>query len=158
MTEQPTQPTEQAPPDTEPDASDSLGDAGKRALTAERQRAAAYKRQADEWKARLDAIEAEKLSDIEKAQKAANEATQRAADLERAALRYRVAVEKGVPASLVDRLRGDTEDEVAADADSLLELVNAPRSPKPDLSQGPKGEPVSAAPRDQFAAFIQQGA
>ncbi len=151
-------PTEQPnpQPDAEPEASDSLGDAGKKALTAERQRAAQFKRQADELKARLDAIEAEKLSDIEKAQRAASEATARLAEFERTPLRQRVALEKGVPASLVDRLRGDTEDEITADADSLLALVNAPTTPKPDLSQGGRGPATPSAPRDEFANFMRQ--
>lgn len=150
--------TQAQPEATDTDASDSLGDAGKKALTAERQRAAAFQRQANEYKARLEAIEAEKLSDIERARKAAEEANARAEQAERNAMRRQIALEKGVPASLVDRLRGDTADEIAADADSLLELVNAPRNPKPDLSQGPKDSPASSAPRDQFAAFIQRGA
>lgn len=147
------QPTAQPDP-ADTDASDSLGDPGKKALAAERRRATIAETQAKEYRTRLDALEAEKLSDIEKAQKAAQDAATRAESSERAALRLRVAIEKGVPASLVDRLRGDTETDIAEDADSLLALINTPTSPKPDLSQGPKGAPRSSAPRDQFAAFL----
>lgn len=116
-----------------------LGDAGKKALDAERKRAAAAEREAKTLKARLDEIEAASLSELEKAQKAANDAAARLAEYEKTTLRQKVALIKGVPADLVDRLRGDTEDEIAADADALMALVNAPTTPLPDPSQGARG-------------------
>jgi chromosome segregation ATPase len=92
-------------------------------------------------------------SELEKAQKAANEATARLAEYEKTTIRQRVALTKGVPADLVDRLRGDTEDEIAADADALLALVSAPKSPRPDPSQGPRTT-ASGTTADQFAAAL----
>src|SRR5687768_5048933 len=48
-------------------------------------------------------------------------AAERAAtEYETALLRYRVASVKGLPAELVDRLRGGSEEELLADADALL--------------------------------------
>ena len=130
------------PPATDPtpqgDPAD-LGDAGKKALAEERKRAAAAEKEAKALKARLDEIEAANLSELEKAQKAASDAAARLAEYERTTLRQKVALVKGVPADLVDRLRGDTEDEIAADADALLALVKAPTTPLPDPSQGARG-------------------
>ena len=43
-------------------------------------------------------------------------------------LRLRVATKKGLPADLIDRLKGETEQELEADAEKLLEFVK-PGSP-----------------------------
>ncbi len=43
-------------------------------------------------------------------------------------LRLRVATSKGLPLELVDRLRGESEEEIAKDADGLLALVKEPQS------------------------------
>ena len=46
-----------------------------------------------------------------------------AKEKERELLRVRVASKKGVPSDLVDRLRGETEEELEADADKLIEFI-----------------------------------
>ena len=83
MTDQVEQPTTEDPqpntPTDEPVAADNqsdsgLEDAGKKAIAAERRARAAAEKQAKQLKDRLDAIEAEKLSDQEKAVKAAHAA------------------------------------------------------------------------------------
>lgn len=131
----------------------ALGDAGKKALDTMKAERNAAKRERDELKARLDEIERAGLSDLERAQQEAQEAKARLAELERQSLVQRIALDKGLPASLVDRLRGDTEDDISADADALLALVNAPKSPRPDPTQGGRGEtPTSTG--DQFAAAV----
>ena len=48
-----------------------------------------------------------------------------------------------VPADLIDRLRGDTEEEMSADADALLKLVK-PGGPKPDTSQGSRSNSTTS--------------
>lgn len=94
-----------------------------------------------------------KARELEQAQKTAEqrlaervETAERLARENKLALaRYRVAVAKGVPAELVDRLRGDSEEELATDADALLALLapTAPTTapgPRPDMSQGARNE------------------
>lgn len=49
-----------------------------------------------------------------------------AADREAELRRYRVGTAKGLPADLIERLRGDSDDDLAADADKLLSLLPAP--------------------------------
>lgn len=51
------------------------------------------------------------------------------------ALRSKVALAKGLPATLAERLRGDDEDSLMADADALLSLVK-PARPSGDVDQG----------------------
>jgi hypothetical protein len=115
-----------------------LGDGGKKALEAERRRANALEKQLKAFQSQAEAQEASKLTELERAQKAANDAAAQLAEYQRTTLRQKVALEKGLPASLVNRLQGDDEDALSADADALLALLNAPTSPKPDPSQGAK--------------------
>lgn len=146
-TDTPAENVEQAKPVEE------LGEGGKKALQAERD---ARKRAEDEAKAlraRLDDIEAANMTELEKAQKAARDAQAELSALQLESLRHRVALEKGLPANLVDRLRGESEADIAADADALLALVNAPRSPMPDPTQGSKGEAAPATPEQAFVDF-----
>lgn len=138
------------------DAADELGEGGKRALTAEREARKAAERSAAELKAKLDEIEQANLSDLEKAQQAAKAATDRLAEIEATSLRQKVAIEKGVPAKWVDRLRGTTEEELAADADLILaDVQQSPTTPKPDLSQGSQGGNPTTSTADQFASAIE---
>jgi hypothetical protein len=58
-------------------------------------------------------------------------------------LRLRVASSKGLPAELVDRLRGETEDELTKDAESLLAFVKNTTQDK-GVPPPPKGGSNSA--------------
>lgn len=113
-----------------------------KALRAE---AAKYRTEA---KANADA--AAKLREIEDAQKSeaqraqeALAAAQRDAETARLeALRYRVGVSAGLPPEAISRLQGATEDEIAADAAKLADLLK------------PAAPPVAGKP----AATFQSGA
>ena len=91
-----------------------------------------------QFQSERELAEAAKLSDLERAQKAAQEAAAQLAEYQKTAIRQKVALEKGIPANLVDRLRGDDEESLSVDADELLALLNKPTSPRPDPSQGAK--------------------
>lgn len=64
-------------------------------------------------------------------------------------LRLRVALQKKVPAELIDRLRGDTKEDLEADADQLLDLVKSP-APGPGLDGGSRDP--APPPDDQQVA------
>jgi hypothetical protein len=96
---------------TEPEG---LGDAGQRALKAERERAKA---------AEARAAAAEK----------------RLAEIETANLRADVAASKGLPDALVGRLSGSTREELEADADALLEAV---KPAEEETTSAPRSRPV----------------
>ena len=130
-----------APESVEPQGDPvELGDGGKKALEAERKRANALDKQLKAFQAERDAAEAEKLTELERAQKAAKEASERLAEYEKTTMRQKVALDTGLPAALVARLQGDDEESLIADAESLMALLNTPTTPKPDPSQGAKGE------------------
>ena len=80
----------------------------------------------------------------EAAEKRAADEAARAADLENRIqaqelmiLRQRIATEKRLPAALVDRLQGETPEDLAADADVLLAAI--PRPTAPALDGGTRG-------------------
>lgn len=108
---------------------------------------------------KYDELVSQKDADLERWQSFGKQNEQRAEQAEREALRLRVALDKGLPKNLAARLQGDDEAALSADADELLALVpkdSTPRAPRPDASQGSSARPPSAmAPRDEFAAFLQ---
>jgi hypothetical protein len=103
-----------------------------------------------ERRAKDNADAAQRLPEVEQAlgewQTKAETAGSRATELETENVRLKVAIAKGVPPALVDRLKGSSEDELAADADQLLGLLApaAPgsRLPAPDPAQGGQGVPA----------------
>jgi hypothetical protein len=154
----PTEPAQTPPPATDPqtqgDPAD-LGEAGKKALTAEREARKAAEKSAADLAAQLKAVEDAKLSDLERAQATAKEAQDQLATITRQNLRNSVALTKGVPADLVDFLTGDTEQEIAAKADVLMARLQAPGSPRADLSQAATRNPAAAGtPEADFAQFL----
>lgn len=82
-------------------------------------------REAEKLRLRLKEFEDRDKTEQQKLAESHAAAEKRAVDAEMGLARYRVAVAKQLPAELVDRLRGSTEEELAADADHLLELVGA---------------------------------
>lgn len=117
----------------------------------------------DELKAaaeRLREIEESNKSELEKAtsqrDKFKGEAESKAAEI----VRLRVALEKGLTgdrADLVDRLRGNTAEELAADADKLLELVKDKGEPTPEFDGGVREPaPQPSSPEEQHNAAVLQ--
>lgn len=148
--------TENPAPADPTDNADDLGDAGKKAIAAERSRA-------DKAEKALKALQLEaqtkanaELSELERFKKENEElrSGKSASDLE--AIRLKVALEKGIPANLAGRLQGSNYDEIAADADSLSELVSNKPNPQPrsDPSQGPKGPAGAQDPAQAFAQAL----
>jgi len=114
---------------------------------------------------RLDEIEAANLSETEKLKRELEQgkqreaaAAQKAVDAERAALRLKVGQLEGLPVVLAERLQGDTEEELIADADRLLAEIGQPAKPKPpDLNAtagagGGAGRKPTLTPGQQAAA------
>ena len=120
----------------------------------ERLRAALAKANKEAEKHRLakKAEEDAKLSEIERAKRDAEEATRELDRLRAANLRQQVALDAGLPSKWAGRLQGETQEELAADAASILADLNKSRQPAPDPSQGPRTSGLSAD--DQFFESI----
>lgn len=143
----------ETPPDPPADGEQQLGDPGKRALSAERRRAAAEKKRADDAERELQDLRRSQMSDQEKVaaerddwRSKYEEQSATLAERELAILRTEIATEKGLSLAQARRLIGSTREDLEADADAFkAELPAAPQSPfppntpKPDPSQGPSG-------------------
>lgn len=139
-----------------------LGEAGKRAIAAERKRADEAERNVSTLQAQLKAYTDAGITDPARTKaeldRLTAENTSLTTDLDgktKEITRLNVGIEKGLPKSLIARLQGDDEETLTADAEALLEFVpDTNRTPAPDPSQGPKatGEPSTA---QQFADAIQ---
>lgn len=119
-------------------AEEKLGDAGKRAIDAERNARRAAEESVKSLTAQLDAIKKSQMSDLEKAQAAAQEAIQRAEAEAQNALRWRIAAKNGISDEDAETfLTGTDEASLTRQAERLKALaVAASTIPKPDLSQG----------------------
>jgi colicin import membrane protein len=127
-----------AEPTQEP--AETLGENGVKALQAEREARKAAEKAVADLNAKLQGFEDAKLSDIERANKAAADAAAELATLRTENARSKVALEKGVPADLIEFLTGDTAEDMAAKADVLMARLSSPGVPKPDPSQGGSGQ------------------
>lgn len=121
-----------------------------------------WKAKSREWerRAKENAVAAARLAELEESQKseaqrladALDAERRRALDAEQSLLRYRIATSKNLRPELVDRLRGDTEEEIAEDAERLLALTAPPQSATtPSFDGGPRG--TTPAPADWNSAF-----
>lgn len=161
-TDPPADPPADPPGDPAPKPDDQLGDAGKKALAAERKRATeAEKELARYRKAEQDKADADK-SELQKAAEAREAAEKRAVDAESRALRLEVAQEKGLTAAQAKRLQGSTREELETDAEELLAAFPAqpaapakPAVPKPDPSQGARGNAPEGRPHSLGEAVRQ---
>jgi hypothetical protein len=145
--------------DQQDDVTATLGEAGQKALAAERKRAATAERAAKAQQKQIedlsrqlqefqdrDKTEAQKLADAKAA------AESEAATAKQELMRYRVAAKKKLPAELANRLQGATEEEMEADAISLLEVFGQRTTPSYD---GGVRKPAPA-PTDMNALIRQK--
>jgi hypothetical protein len=146
-------PTTPAEPATPPDPT-GLGDAGKRAIHAER--AARQKAEQDLAALRKQVDDANKTAE-ERAADQLREAQESAAESAAKALRYEVAAEVGVPLAMASRLVGKTREEIHADAEEFLAQIpqapSTPAGPRPDPAQGPRPQSPQAAEDAEYEQF-----
>ena len=125
-----------------------------------------WKAEARKWeqRAKENKAAAEKLAAFEESQKSeAQKLADRAAQAERErdearleALRTKVGMHKKLPADVIDLLKGDTEEELAAHADRLAEHFKASVRPSGSADQGQRGSAPAPTPAEEFAAHINR--
>lgn len=144
----------------QPQGDAELGDAGKRAIAAEREARKAAEAAATAAQAELDQIRQAQMSDLEKAQAQAKTSEEEAAKARAEALRWRIAAKHGIGDEDAETfLTGSDEASLTRQAERLASLAaasTAPTTPKPDLSQGGSGGSNSTA-EDQIAAAEKSG-
>lgn len=110
-----------------------LGDAGKKAIEAERTARREAEKALKDAQARLRAIEDKDKSDGEKL----TVAEQRAQQAENRLARVQAAIKKKLPLDLADRLLGDTPEELERDAERLAKQLAPPNGG--GFDQGARG-------------------
>lgn len=101
-------------------------------------------------KAANDAQKAERDKNVE-ISKTVSELEQKAKSAETKWLKGKVAMEKGIPFELADRLIGETEEELLKDAESVSSLL-APRTAPPMRTNEPQGTTPNNA--NAYAALL----
>jgi len=124
-----TQPAEQKPAETKP-ASETLGDAGKKALDAERKARRDLEKELKELRDFKQAQEDAKKSDLEKAAEAAEKASKERDSLRAELLKLRAAAEHSIPADYHHLLTATDEEGLKAQAATVAELVQAKQTPE----------------------------
>lgn len=97
------------------------------------------RRESAGYRTQLRNVEQERdsaLAELESLRGGKTETEGRVGELERENARLKVALDKGLPKDLVPRLVGSNEEELAADADSLLALLGPQR--KGEHDNGPR--------------------
>lgn len=125
--------TADEPDDTTTTTDDGGGDGGgeglsdevKAILAKERKAAREADKRAKSAEARIKEFEDKDKSESEKLAEKAALAEKDAADARTELLRLKVGGKKGLAPELAERLVGSTEEEMAADADRLLEAIKA---------------------------------
>jgi hypothetical protein len=85
------------------------------------------------------------LSETEQLQKKASDLAAENAKIKGDLLRRAVIEEAGLPSSFAERLKGETKDELLADALELAKLIPQPKTaPKLQPTNPPSGQPVDA--------------
>jgi hypothetical protein len=119
-----------------------LGDAGQKALAAERKARKISDRAAADALAKIKEYEDRDKSDLEKATETAKSAAEERDAAKAEALRLRIAIKHGISDEDAELfLTASDEDTLTRQAEKLSERFAAggPKSPKPDLSQGARG-------------------
>lgn len=146
-----TEPSEQRDADAE-----ALGDAGKRAIAAERDARKVAEKGVADLTARLESFEQE----LQEARTAAATATENAAKASTEALRWKtVAAHKIDVEDAEVFITGGDEESITRQAERLAGLAvkvdPGPTTPKPDATQGASGEPAASSTAAQFAAAVE---
>lgn len=136
-------PTTEAPETQQGDPAADLGEAGKKALDAERTARKAAERANAELQTRLDEIGRANETALEKAQREATEAREQAQTAALEAIRFRIAAETGITDNVDLILTAPDEDTMRRQAQLWVSRTPTSAGPKPDLTQGGSGQPLA---------------
>lgn len=144
-------------PGQTPDLDDQFdAERAKRTILAQREAEKRLKAQVAELTAKaqeLDRLKEAEKTELQRAQERYEQEKAKREALERDLLRSHVALAKGLPAELASRLQGETEEELAADADALLALVT-PQPAGPPRASATQGAPGSG-PKDPLLEALK---
>jgi flagellar motility protein MotE (MotC chaperone) len=140
---------------------DALGKEGEKALRAERRKAAKATAALREAETKLAEYARADQSETERMAQDLAEKDSRLASLETENMRLRVALRTGLDSDLVDRLKGESEDEIEEDAKALVSRMapapsasDSPPAARPVVRTGGDPVPDEQTPEEEFAAGL----
>ncbi len=143
------------PLDPVPEDDPKLGTAGEKALEAFKERARRAEASEKALAAKVKKFEDRDKTDQERTSEELSSIRSDLADATAKNRRLKVALDKKLPAELIDRLKGDTLEELEADAETLLGLVK-PASVT-DFDQGGRITPREPSLDEQIKAAEGDG-
>jgi hypothetical protein len=151
-------PAKPAAPATEPTTGDQpLGDGGKKALEAEREARKELERQLSQMRDGLAQVFGQKPDGKASTDDVLHRLTEQVGTMQHDNTVYRLASEHGITdKDDIDLLRSAKDEDAMARLATRLAAKagdggTAPGTPKPDLTQGAKGQPVKGGTAQQFA-------
>lgn len=108
-------------------------------------------KEAEKFRLKVKEFEDASKSEQEKLAESLRQQEQRAETAALSALRYEIALDKGIPKAIASRLQGSTRDEMEADADELMKTLNGNGRRPPSFDGGAKDD---KAPKD--GSFLAQ--
>lgn len=147
------------PAATETKGQESSGDVDWQAKYKEMQKhASTWEKRATENQTQLQKIEDQKLSDLERAQKALQERDSKLAQLQQQNDQSSVALEKGLPAEIATTLTGASREEMLAHADRLLTWRGAliPQGAQPNPGAGARPVTQEQLSEVEYQQYMQQ--
>lgn len=148
MADDPNDPKNDPKPDPKEDPKPDLGDAGKKALDEERKARREAEKQLNAMQTRLKELEDKDKSESERLAGRVAELEKDLGTANSRAMRFEVALDKGLTSKQALRLVGDSQDDLVADADELLESFTS-NDPKPEPGSRPREQlRTGAAPTE----------
>lgn len=138
--------------------SEELGEAGKRALEAERKARRAAEKRAQELEAKVKEAEDAEKTELEKLQGQVADLTKRAEASEAKATRFEVAAEKGLSLAQARRLVGSTKEELEADADAMRAELGLKDDGKDEETETSEETPADEQPIGRPKEDLRGGA
>lgn len=111
---------------------EQFDEAIKERLNRERKKSseatAELQKELDSYKSQLEAYQT-KEQEFSNASSQIDELKKKIAEYEADSVKTKIAIECNLPLTMKDRLRGNTEDEIRADAQALIDLIPKPQAP-----------------------------
>lgn len=144
----------QKPQDNSPEKSDTFDREYVEKLRAE---AAANRKARSALEEKVQKFEDASKTETEKLTAKAAKLGSEKERLEAENLKLRVAIKKNLPADLYNRLQGSSEEEIEADADSLLKLVQANERDSAEFDGGAREEtPEPTSPEEAHQRLLME--
>lgn len=104
-------------------------------------------KEAEKYRLKLKEFEDANKSEAERLREEMEASKREAQEARKESMRLQVGLDKGLPKTLISRLQGDTEEEMAADADALLAELK-PGKPRGTIDAGPRGTDPADSGKD----------